>query len=132
MTREEFMNRAADAAYLGDESPLKGYVNDLFDELERLRAERDQALKATDLRFGEKSCAKLVDERDELKDRLFKAVAEVERLRVERDSAEDLYEKCMVAIHNAAGVSRNGLAGILGWIDEANDAIKARKGKRKS
>lgn len=39
MTREEFMKHAADAAYLGDTSALRGYVGEVFDELERLREE---------------------------------------------------------------------------------------------
>lgn len=37
MTRDEFMKHAADAAYLGDTSALRGYVGEVFDELERLR-----------------------------------------------------------------------------------------------
>ncbi len=39
MTREEFMQHAADAAYLGDTSALRGYVGEVFDDLERLREE---------------------------------------------------------------------------------------------
>lgn len=39
MTREEFMKHAADAAYMGDESLLEGYVKEVFAELESLREE---------------------------------------------------------------------------------------------
>lgn len=62
------------------------------------------------------------------------ALAEIDALRVERDAAQrvaagtgDLHSKSMDAIHEAAGIQRNGLAGILGWIDEARAALNARE-----
>lgn len=43
MTFDQFMHHAADAAYMGDESLLRGYAKQLFDEVDRLRNEVDAA-----------------------------------------------------------------------------------------
>ena len=44
----------------------------------------------------------------------------------ELDAAHRLYNAAMDAIHAAAGIPRDGLAGILGWIDEARSAMMSR------
>ena len=41
------------------------------------------------------------------------------KLRERVRSCEDLYERAMTAIHEAAGIKRDGLAAILAWIEEA-------------
>jgi chromosome segregation ATPase len=64
MTKDEFMRRADDAIYMNNLSLLQGEVDALFGELDRLRARASEDA-----------------------DRLHKAVAEVERLRAERDEA---------------------------------------------
>lgn len=53
--------------------------------------------------------------------------AEVAALRTRLLASEDLYKKSMDLIHEAAGIKRDGLAGILGWIDEAKAALAAER-----
>ena len=42
MTFEEFMHRAADAAYLGDESPLEGCAREVFAERDAARGDAER------------------------------------------------------------------------------------------
>ena len=65
----------------------------------------------------------VVEERDALR-------ADVERLRARVAAADSIHAKSMDAIHEAAGIRRNGLAGILAWIEDARAIERAQRGAR--
>ncbi len=44
MTFEEFMRHASDAAYMGNEDLRRGYAREVFDALDKLRAEREKLI----------------------------------------------------------------------------------------
>lgn len=61
--------------------------------------------------------------------RHFAGISAVVRTALSRaDAAERLYEDAMEAIHRNAGVRRNGLCGILAWIDEVKSRATAAEG----
>lgn len=76
---------------------------------ERPSLERLAQARAAGVPAGERytwSAAALVD-----------ALAEIDALRAERDGSRDLFARAMGAIHKAAGIRQDGVAGILGWIE---------------
>ena len=101
MTKDEFMRRADDAIYMNNLSLLQGDVDALFGELDRLRARASEDA-----------------------DRLHKAVAEVERLRAERDEARDAYKFRGGYVEDASG-DRWWSAGLLSKVDQERDAARA-------
>jgi len=76
--------------------------------------------------------ASVLDERDEHLARIKeleqvdkKSLAAISRMQ----GAIEMRDKMLDEIHRAAGCKRDGLAGILGWIDEALDAISKVGGR---
>lgn len=55
----------------------------------------------------------------ELRERLDRAEAATAKLRERVRSCEGHYRRAMDAIHEAAGIKRDGLAAILAWVEEA-------------
>ena len=64
----------------------------------------------------------VVAQRDEARGEIDRITARLAKANGQRDSARDLHEKSMTMIHEAAGVARNGLCGILAFIDNAKEA----------
>jgi len=100
MTKDEFMRRADDAIYMDNLSLLQGEVDALFGELDRLRARASEDA-----------------------DRLHKAVAEVERLRAERDEARDAYKFRGGYVEDASG-DRWWSADLLSRVEQERDAAR--------
>jgi hypothetical protein len=112
MTFEEFMRHAADAAYLGDESPLEGYAREVFAERDAARAEVER-LRAADIHSCGPTCSReacaLTRERD-------KARGDAERIRQkaivaqsERDHARVEFKMLQYRLDAAREIiSKNG------------------------
>jgi len=83
MTFEEFMHRAADAAYLGDASALESYAREVF-------AERDEA-RALAAKVADAWRAKV----EEVEDQRNALRSEVDKLRYERRMFRRRIEECL-------------------------------------